>query len=146
MKHLPQLLPVLFLLAAATVVSAQEVETVCGQYTFHAPKGMPRATAMRLALHKARLQALTDAFGTAETRTDTLAAGTGRTETDRSATSMTTTHTEAQWLGDEGKPQYTFSTNKDNGTLAVTCRVCGKARKKPADPQASDAASDGTVP
>lgn len=144
MKHLHHLLPVLFLLAAAMAVSAQEVQTVCGQYTFQAPKGMPRATAMRLALQKARLQALTDAFGITETRTDTLAAGTGRTETDRSATSMTTTHTEAQWLGDEGKPQYTFAT--DNGTLTVTCRVCGKARKKPADPQASSAASGGTVP
>lgn len=127
MKHPLHLLPVLFLLAAATAVSAQEVQTVCGQYTFHAPKGMPRATAMRLALHKARLQALTDAFGTIGTPADTLAAGPGRTETDH----LSTTHTEAQWLGDEGKPQYTFSAGKDNGTLTVTCRVCGKARKKP---------------
>lgn len=130
MKYLKHLLPLLFLLAAGIETSAQEVQTVCGEYTYRAPKGMPRATAMRIALDKARMQALADAFGTLTTETDSLAAGNGQEQENRSTSAMTTVRTDAEWLGNEGKPVYTFGTNRKDGTLTVTCRICGKARRK----------------
>ena len=43
--------------------------------------------------------------------------------------SLGSTEVKGEWIADEGEPEYTFDINKDDGTLIVTCRVCGKARE-----------------
>lgn len=147
MKNLKHLLPILFLLASGIGAFSQEVQIVCGEYTYHAPKGMPRATAMRIAQERARMQALADAFGTTDTQTDSLTTDNGQEQENRSSSVLTTVRTNAEWLGNERKPSYTFDTNRKDGTLTVTCRLCGKARRKVDSPcKVSSGASDDTIP
>lgn len=146
MKHPKLFLLAAVLLTAALPSAAQEIKTACGESTYEVSKNTPRMVAMRIALTKARAQALANAFGTSTTQTDSLTAQNGEEEADRFVSSMTTVNVTGEWIANEGAPEYTFETDEEKGTLRVTCRICGKVRKRASDGPAIHVASDDTIP
>ena len=55
---------ILLLTLLTTSVFAQKVKTVEGEYTYHAPENVTIEQARRIALERAKIQALADEFGT----------------------------------------------------------------------------------
>ena len=107
MKHPKLFLLAAVLLAAALPSAAQEIKTACGESTYEVSKNTPRMVAMRIALTKARAQALANAFGTSTTQTDSLTAQNGEEEADRFVSSMTTVNVTGEWIANEGyDPQF----------------------------------------
>ncbi len=130
MKHPKSFLIAAALLTAALPSAAQEIKTACGEYTYEVSKSTPRMVAMRIALTKARVQAMANAFGSSTTQTDSLTNQNGEEGAEQSISSTTTVNIEGEWIANEGEPEYTFETDEEKGTLRVTCRICGKVRKK----------------
>ena len=59
------------ILIFSTTVFAQKVKNVCGEYTFYAPENVSLSEAKRIALERAKLQALADEFGTVISQVNT---------------------------------------------------------------------------
>ena len=55
---------VLLLLALSLPVMAQKTKTVEGEYTYYAPENVTPEQAKRIALERAKTQAIADEFGT----------------------------------------------------------------------------------
>lgn len=125
MKHYILLL----LLLATLPAAAQKIQKVCGEYTYYVPENVSRSAAMRTALERAKIQALADKFGTIVSQTNTSIVKDNNGQADSRFFSLGSTEVKGEWIADEGEPEYTFDINKDDGTLIVTCRVCGKARE-----------------
>lgn len=129
MKSFAFVLVLFFLLAGAGKSVAQEVKTVCGEYTYYVPEHVSRTEAKRVALENARLQALADAFGTTVSQANTSIRKEEGGAVDDRFFSLAATEVRGEWIADEREPEYTFRLDDNDGTLIVTCRVCGKARK-----------------
>lgn len=118
-----------FLLLAALPAQSQKIKKVCGEYTYYVPEDVPRSQAMRIALNRARIQALADEFGTVVSQTNSGYQKNDNGQTDSHFFSIDATEVKGEWIADEGTPEYTYDMNPEDGTLVITCRVCGKARE-----------------
>ena len=128
MKRLIMICIAMLLLATGGGCIAQEVKTVCGEYTYYVPENVALNEAKRIALENARLQALADAFGTTVSQANTLIQKEEGGAKDDRFFSLAGTEVRGEWIADEGKPEYSTRLEED-GTLVITCRICGKARK-----------------
>lgn len=118
-----------FILIFSTTAFAQKVKNVCGEYTFYAPENVSLSEAKRIALERAKLQALADEFGTVISQVNTSVVKDGNGKADSHFFSLSGTEVKGEWIEDKGEPKYTYDTDKENGTLVVTCSICGKARE-----------------
>lgn len=120
---------IFFILILPATAFAQKVKNVCGEYTFYAPENISLAEAKRIALERAKLQALADEFGTVISQVSTSVVKDENGKADSRFFSLSGTEVKGEWMEDKGEPQYTYDTDKENGTLVVTCSICGKARE-----------------
>ena len=118
-----------FILIFSTTAFAQKVKNVCGEYTFYAPENVSLSEAKRIALERAKLQALADEFGTVISQVNTSVVKDDNGKADSHFFSLSGTEVKGEWIEDKGEPKYTYDTDKENGTLVVTCSICGKARE-----------------
>ena len=109
--------------------AAQKTVKVHGEYVYRGPENVSLVEAKRIALERAKIQALADEFGTIVSQTNTSIVKNNNGQADSRFFSLGSTEVKGEWIADEGEPEYTFDINKDDGTLIVTCRVCGKARE-----------------
>lgn len=109
------------------VCYSQKTVNVCGEYRYVAPDNVSPADAKRIALERARLEAMAKEFGTnvSQTNLSTTHIKNGETETD--FLSMGGTEVKGDWLGDTQEPEINIS--YEQNSLAVTAKVCGKARE-----------------
>ena len=117
---------VLFLFIVFACYS-QKTVNVCGEYRYVAPDNVSPADAKRIALERARLEAMAKEFGTnvSQTNLSTTHIKNGETETD--FLSMGGTEVKGDWLGDTQEPEINIS--YEQNSLVVTAKVCGKARE-----------------
>lgn len=117
---------VLFLFIVFACYS-QKTVNVCGEYCYVAPDNVSPADAKRIALERARLEAMAKEFGTnvSQTNLSTTHIKNGETETD--FLSMGGTEVKGDWLGDTQEPEINIS--YEQNSLVVTAKVCGKARE-----------------
>lgn len=117
-----------FLVAlSALCTHAQKVQTVTGEYLYHAPDNITLDEAKRIAVERARLQALADAFGTMVSQTNTTIAENRNGQSDMTFLSSGGSEVKGEWLQDTKEPDISIS-YKD-GMLCVLAKVCGKARE-----------------
>ena len=98
---------------------AQKTERVTAVYTYYAPEEVSIAEARRVALQRAQLQAIADAFGTIVTQTNAT--------TVNSLLSLGASEVKGEWLRTDGEPEYEIA--YEDGMLAVTVRVKGVIRE-----------------
>ena len=120
---------IFFIFILSTTAFAQKVKNVCGEYTFYAPENVSLSEAKRIALERAKLQALADEFGTVISQVNTSVVKDDNGKADSHFFSLSGTEVKGEWIEDKGEPKYTYDTDKENGTLVVTCSICGKARE-----------------
>lgn len=117
----------LLLLFIAFTCYSQKTVNVCGEYRYTAPDNVSPADAKRIAIERARLDAMAKEFGTnvSQTNLSTMHTNNGATTTD--FLSMGGTEVKGDWLGDTQDPE--IKIEYEQNALVVTAKVCGKARE-----------------
>lgn len=123
MKHILLLLYVLFTIP----VFSQKMKTVEGEYTYHAPENVTLEEAKRIALNRAKIQALADAFGTIVSQTNATRVQNRNGNSDIDFFSIGGSEVKGEWIETVGEPQYDIS--YEQGMLVVKVSVKGKARE-----------------
>lgn len=123
MKYILLLLSVLFTLP----VFSQKMKMVEGEYTYHAPENVTLEEAKRIALDRAKIQALADAFGTIVSQTNATHVQNRNGSSDIDFISVGGSEVKGEWIETVGEPQYDISYKQ--GMLVVKVSVKGKARE-----------------
>jgi hypothetical protein len=123
-KHLFSIVLMMFF---STIVFAQRVKTVRGEYTYIIPENVTFEQAKAIALERAKLQALADEFGTVVAQTNSTVVNNESTKGKVSFFSISSSDVKGEWIEDTAKP--VFKKAMDNNAIALTCIVCGKARE-----------------
>lgn len=110
-------------------VHAQKAITVEGKYTYHVPENVSDEDARRIALERAMLNALSDAFGTMVSQVNTtyLENRNGKSQSD--FRSYGGSEVRGEWLETIGEP--TFDCSYQQGQRIIIVHVKGKARQIP---------------
>lgn len=114
------------LILTSVLSYAQKVQTVSGTYTFYAPTSMSVEEAKHTALEKARIQAISDTFGTTVSQANSTLVYNSNGETDFQFHSVGSTEIKGEWIETIGKPE--FAIEYTDNQLVVKCTVKGKAR------------------
>lgn len=121
-------LAILVLLCSLGTLIAQDVVKVSGDYTYHAPIDVSIEQAKAIALERARLQCLADAFGTIVNQSNSTVIRTTNGQTDMSQFSLGGTEVKGEWLGDLKAPVYQIRYDELSECNIVHVKVVGKAR------------------
>lgn len=111
----------------ALTTNAQKMKKVEGTYTYHAPENVALDEAKRIALDRAKTQALADAFGTIVSEYNTMRTDNRGGESNSSFSSIGGTEVKGEWIETTGEPVYDI--RYEGNMLIVTCTVKGHARE-----------------
>lgn len=113
-------------LAASVASGAGKVERISSTYTYYAPSTVSLAQAKAIALDRAKLQAIADAFGTniSQATTTRVVNSDGESKVDLFSTGASSV--KGEWVETTGEPVYKIDYTDD--MLAVTVTVHGKIR------------------
>lgn len=120
-------LAVCFCIGLQAVAVAQKTERVTATYTYYAPEHVSIEEARRVALQRAQLQAIADAFGTIVTQSNATRVRNENGKSDVSLLSLGASEVRGEWLRTDGEPEYDIA--YEDGMLAVTVRVKGLIRE-----------------
>ena len=120
-------LAVCFCIGVQAVAVAQKTERVTATYTYYAPEHVSIEEARRVALQRAQLQAIADAFGTIVTQSNATRVRNENGKSDVSLLSLGASEVRGEWLRTDGEPEYDIA--YEDGMLAVTVRVKGVIRE-----------------
>lgn len=112
---------------ASTSTFAQKIKTVEGEYTYYAPENVTLENAKRIALDRAKIQALTDAFGTIVSQSNSTRIENRNGESTTDFLSIGGSELKGEWIETLGKPAYNVFYEQD--MLVVKVKVKGKARE-----------------
>lgn len=106
---------------------SQRTAKVSATYTYYAPETMSIEEAKRVALDRAKIQAIADEFGTIVTQSTSSIISNKNGVTDESFYSYGGSDVKGEWIETIGEPK--FDINYKNNQLIVLCSVKGKARE-----------------
>ena len=106
---------------------SQRVAKVSATYTYYAPETMSVEEAKRVALERAKIQAIADEFGTIVSQSNSTVISNKNGETDTQFYSYGGSDVKGEWIETIGEPQYNI--NYTDNTLVIVCTVIGKARE-----------------
>lgn len=106
---------------------AQKVKNISAQYTYYATASQSIDEAKRIAIERARLQAIADEFGTLMTQSNSSVVTNQNGESNVQFFSLGGSDVKGEWLADTKEPETQIS-YVDN-TLVITAQVWGKARE-----------------
>lgn len=109
-------------------IFAQKIKTVSVEYTYYAPETMNVVEAKRIALDRAKIKAIEDAFGSIVSQTSSTAISNINGESHSSFFSLGGSDVKGEWIETIGEPVYGDIYYKDN-LLIVPCSVKGKVRE-----------------
>lgn len=119
----------LFIITALLAFSlfSQKIQKVSASYTYYAPETMSLEEAKRTALKYAKIQAISDEFGTIVSQSTSLISSDKNGKYDEKFFSLAETDMKGEWIETIGEPMYDIQFK--NHHIAVTCLVKGKARE-----------------
>lgn len=117
----------LLLLTSSSIVFSQELKTVEGDYTYHAPENVTMEQAKRTALERAMLQAVADEFGTIVSQQNVTRVENQGGRSDVDFLSFGGSEVKGEWIETIGEPIYNIKYEGD--MLVIGCKVKGKARE-----------------
>lgn len=106
---------------------ADSLRTVEAEYTYYAPENVTIEEAKRIAIDRAKIQALADAFGTivSQSNNTRIENQNGNTSTD--FLSVGGSEVKGEWIETIGEPAISIS--YDQGILVIKVSIKGKARE-----------------
>jgi len=125
MKH--RLFIIIGLCLLCVGASAQRTEKVCAQYTYYAPENISLEEAKRIALERAKIQAIADEFGTIVSQSNTTLLSNRNGESSSDFFSLGGSEVKGEWIETIGRPEYKIS--YEQGMLVVKAIVSGRIRE-----------------
>ena len=111
------LFSVCFMMGMSLVAVAQKTERVTATYTYYAPEHVSIEEARRVALQRAQLQAIADAFGTIVTQTNATTVRNENGKSDVSLLSLGASEVKGEWLRTDGEPEYEIAYEDVKGVI-----------------------------
>lgn len=118
---------ILCLFSFALPVLAQRIEKVRAEYIYHAPENISLEEAKRIALERAKLQAIADEFGTIVSQSNTTMVSNRNGESSTDFFSLGGSEVKGEWIETIGEP--TYEINYEQGMLVVKAIVSGRIRE-----------------
>lgn len=120
---------ILFILLASffLVGYSQRAAKVSATYTYYAPETMSVEEAKRVALDRAKIQAIADEFGTIVSQSTSTVITNKNGESDTQFFALGGSDIKGEWIETIGNPEYQLKF--ENPFLIVECSVKGKARE-----------------
>lgn len=115
------------LLSFASAVMAQRTKKVRAEYTYHAPENISLEEAKRIALERAKLQAIADEFGTVVSQSNTTLVSNRNGESSTDFFSLGGSEVKGEWIETIGEPGYEIA--YEQGMLVVKAIVSGRIRE-----------------
>lgn len=109
------------------ITKAQQTKKVVGEYTYYAPENISLDQAKRIALERAQIEAIADAFGTNISQQNSTRVSNKNGHSDIDFLSISSSDVKGEWIETIGEPEYFI--NYDQGTLVVKCKVKGNIRE-----------------
>lgn len=108
-------------------VSAQKIEKVHGEYTYHVPGNVSVEDGKRTALERAKIQALADAFGSLVSQRNSTIVKNENGQSSVDFLSIGESDVKGEWIETIGEPKFDIFYESD----MLTIKVCidGKARR-----------------
>ncbi len=106
---------------------AQRTEKVRAEYTYHAPENISLEEAKRIALDRAKVQAIADEFGTIVSQSNTTLVKNSNGESSTDFFSLGGSEVKGEWIETIGQPEYEIS--YEQGMLVVKAIVTGRVRE-----------------
>ena len=122
-----RIIPLILFLFSATVIHAQRVVMVSGEYRYYVPEDISLNQARQIAIDKARNQAIANEFGQVVLQSTTTTIHSSGSKSDVQSDSFASTESKAIWLGDTKEPEISIAYEDD--VMIITASVCGKARE-----------------
>lgn len=117
----------LALLFTFSLISAQKIKKVEGEYTFRAPENMSPAEARKVALERAMTAAIANKFGTLVSQNSTTVVRNAETESHTDFYSIGGSEVKGEWIRTINEPEYDIT--YEQGMLVVRVKVKGEARE-----------------
>ena len=108
-------------------ILAQRTEKVRAEYTYHAPENISLEEAKRIALDRAKMQAVADEFGTIVSQSNTTLVKNSNGESSTDFFSLGGSEVKGEWIETIGQPEYEIS--YEQGMLVVKAIVTGRIRE-----------------
>ena len=125
MKHRLFIIVCLCFLCVGTF--AQRTEKVRVEYIYHAPENISLEEAKRIALERAKIQAIADEFGTIVSQSNTTLVSNRNGESSSDFFSLGGSEVKGEWIETIGQPEYEI--NYEQGMLVVKAMVSGRIRE-----------------
>ena len=118
---------ILLMLLNLLSISAQEIEKVHGEYTYHVPDNVSLEEGKRTALERAKIQALADAFGTLVSQNNSTIIKNENGHSSVDFLSIGGSDVTGEWIETIGEPKFDIFYESNMLTIKVT--IVGKARE-----------------
>lgn len=117
----------IILISSFIIGYAQKTSKVSATYTYYAPETMSVEEAKRIALERAKIQAIADEFGTVVSQSTSTVMSNMNGQSDMQFFSLGGSDVKGEWIETIGEPEYEI--NYMDNQLVVRCLVKGKARE-----------------
>ena len=118
---------ILLTLMNLLTISAQKIEKVHGEYTYHVPDNISLEEGKRTALERAKIQALADAFGTLVSQNNSTIIKNENGKSSVDFLSIGGSDVKGEWIETIGEPKFDIFYESNMLTIKVT--IVGKARE-----------------
>ncbi|MBD5272631.1 MAG: DUF4384 domain-containing protein [Bacteroides sp.] len=120
---------IVFIIFASSFIIgySQRTSKVSATYTYYAPETMSIEEAKRVALDRAKIQAIADEFGTIVSQSTTTVITNKNGESNTQFFALGGSDVKGEWIETIGNPDYQLQF--ENHFLVVRCTVKGKARE-----------------
>ena len=118
---------ILLMLLNLLSISAQKIEKVHGEYTYHVPDNISLEEGKRTALERAKIQAIADAFGTLVSQNNSSIVKNENGKSSVDFLSIGGSNVRGEWIETIGEPK--FDIFYESNMLTIKVSIDGKARE-----------------
>ena len=118
---------ILLMLLKLLSISAQKIEKVHGEYTYHVPDNVSLEEGKRTALERAKIQAIADAFGTLVSQNNSTIVKNENGKSSVDFLSIGGSDVKGEWIETIGEPK--FDIFYESNMLTIKVSIDGKARE-----------------
>lgn len=118
---------ILLMLLNLLSISAQKIEKVHGEYTYHVPDNVSLEEGKRIALERAKIQALADAFGTLVSQNNSTIVKNENGKSSVDFLSIGGSDVKGEWIETIGDPK--FDIFYESNMLTIKVSIDGKTRE-----------------
>lgn len=127
LKTMYRYLLIIVCLCITGEIKSSDVKKVSCTYTYYAPESMSPEEAKRIALERAKIQAIADEYGTDMSQNNSIVINTTNGDTDSQFYSFMQSAIKGEWIETIGSPK--FNITFEDRCVVVECKVEGRIKE-----------------